>query len=130
MPITTGTIKKSHYQTQIAFGKHKLIADEPVSSGGSDQGFSPFALLASALTSCTCITLRMYADRKAWPLDQIDVESELERDENSNTTIIIRTIRLSGLLSEEQRARLLQIANKCPVHKTLSKTISIQTSLL
>ena len=105
-----------------------IIADEPVDKGGQDKGFSPKELLASALGACTCATLRMYANHKAWDLESIDATVELI-DEPGQTKFI-RKIQLTGDLNEEQRARLLAVANACPVHKILTHTIAIETVLL
>jgi putative redox protein len=104
-----------------------IIADEPVDKGGQDKGFSPKELLASALGACTCATLRMYANHKAWGLESIDAAVELI-DEPGQTKFI-RKIQLTGDLNEEQRTRLLAVANACPVHKILTHTIAIETIL-
>ena len=105
-----------------------IIADEPVDKGGQDKGFSPKELLASALGACTCATLRMYANHKAWALQSIDAAIELI--EETGQTKFIRKIQLTGDLNEEQRTRLLAVANACPVHKILTHTIAIETVLL
>lgn len=105
-----------------------VIADEPVEKGGQDKGFSPKELLASALGACTCATIRMYADRKAWNLEDINVSVEL--NEEVGQTKFIRKITLKGTLDEEQRDRLLKVANACPIHKILSNPIAIETILM
>lgn len=105
-----------------------IIADEPVDKGGQDKGFSPKELLASALGACTCATLRMYANHKAWALESIDAAVELI-DEPGQTKFI-RKIQLTGDLNEEQCTRLLAVANACPVHKILTHNIAIETILL
>ena len=106
------------------------MADEPTDKGGEDLGFSPTEILASALGACTCITLRMYADRKNWDLDSIEVSVTFTRDPEKNESDMKREITLIGALKEDERQRLLQIANQCPIHKTLSNPIHISTSLL
>ena len=121
-------IGKEHYYTQIDTETNEIIADEPIDNGGQDKGFTPSELLASALAACTSITLRMYADRKTWPLDEVNVAVNFERDAESNTSSIKRTIELTGELTEEQKARLMQIADQCPIHKTLSNPITIETT--
>jgi len=105
-----------------------VIADEPVANGGQDKGFSPKELLASALGACTCATVRMYADRKAWNLET--VEAAIELIDEAGQTKLIRKLQLTGNLTEEQRARLLTVANACPVHKILTNTIVIETVLV
>jgi len=125
----TTRIGRDRYYTEIDAGGHPLSADEPVSSGGTDQGPTPYELLAAALGACTCITLRMYVDHKKWDLTEISVslkhrkvharDCETCPESNVQTDRIEREIGLAGNLSEEQRQRLLEIADKCPVHKTL-----------
>src|SRR5688572_27451227 len=105
---------------------NKLVADEPVSLGGKDSGFSPKELLASSLAACTVITLKMYAARKEWPLERVDVEIDLEFDNQKNETRIRRSIVVNGNLSEDQKQNLLSIANKCPLHKILINSINIE----
>lgn len=107
---------------------NRIIADEPVEKGGKDKGFSPKELLASALASCTCATLRMYVEHKGWHLEQVHVRVEMA-EEGEHTTFV-RTIELVGQLDEGQRTRLLNVANACPVHKILTHTIAIETTLM
>ncbi len=104
-----------------------IIADEPVDKGGQDKGFSPKELLVSALGACTCATLRMYADRKGWTLEK--AEAEIELSEENGQTKFIRKLLLSGKLDDEQRTRLLAVANACPIHKILTHSIVIETVL-
>jgi putative redox protein len=104
-----------------------VIADEPISSGGKDKGFSPKELLAAALGACTSATVRMYADRKQWKLDEIKTEVELEWSDATSRTTINRSIEFIGDLDEDQRKRLLAVANACPVHKILTHPIEINT---
>lgn len=106
-----------------------LIADEPLENGGQNSGFSPKELLASSLAACTSATLMMYANHKGLDLQAVNIEIDLERDEDANKTVINRKIVFTGNLSEEQKARLLVVANKCPVHKILSNPIEINTTL-
>jgi putative redox protein len=115
----------AHYACTIRTGRHSLIADEAKSAGGADAGPSPFGLLLSSLGACTAITLRMYADRKHWPLAEIGVS--LSYRSEGETPRIERTIRLDGL-DEEQRRRCLEIAEKTPVTRAL-KGVAIATRL-
>ncbi|MFM9840563.1 MAG: OsmC family protein [Cyclobacteriaceae bacterium] len=125
--MVTATIGKDRFRTEITTGGKTVIADEPEELGGTDVGPAPGEFLMVSLASCTAITLRMYADRKQWPVDKISVEVNFEKVDNK--TIFNREISLEGALDDEQRKRLLQIANACPVHKTLTSPIEIQTSL-
>jgi putative redox protein len=128
--VTVNAItKREKYKTIISSETNQLIADEPISDGGTDLGFSPVELLAGALASCTSITLRMYADRKEWNIDEIKVDVQFSRDTTTNSASFQRTISYVGNLETAQEERLIAIANACPVHKTLSGTISIATSL-
>jgi putative redox protein len=122
-------IGKEHYKTILSSATNQIIGDEPISSGGTALGFSPEELLAASLATCTSITLRMYADRKNWALEKIEVNVIFERDAEKNISNIIREITLTGKLTTEEQQRLLQIANQCPIHKTLSNPINIKTIL-
>ncbi len=125
---------------QIATGKHQLTADEPESVGGTDTGPSPYDLLLAALGSCTSMTVGLYARTKNWPLERVTVwlrHSKIYAADCSECEIkegildrIERDMRFDGPLTAEQRSRLLEIANKCPVHRTLISEINIQTKLL
>lgn len=127
------------YQTEIKAGSHSLVSDEPEDVGGDDAGPTPYDLLLSALGSCTGMTLRMYADRKEWPLDETVVRLRHEKihakdcedceTKEGRIDRIRREIEVNGALSDEQRQRLLEIANKCPVHRTLNSEIDVRSSL-
>ena len=112
-------------------GTHHWQADEPVPLGGADRGPTPHQLLLSALGACTAVTLRMYAARKSWALEEVQVELQFNPDgvPAAGGNDIRRRITVRGALSAEQRERLLQIANACPIHKVLSGPIRIATSL-
>ena len=128
MATIKGSIGRDKYLTQIKGEKHSLIADEPLEEGGTDLGFSPYDLVCAALASCTVITLRMYADRKEWPLDGIEVDIDFDSD-TANGPVFNRSITLLGRLSDEQKKRFLTIANACPVHKLLVSPTKINTFL-
>lgn len=130
MANITAQISRQHFRTILSNGRHEFIADEPTDHGGTDLGFSPNELLCSALAACTCITLRMYADRKQWPLTEVKTMVNIEKSGVQNISNIQRTIRLEGDLNEAQRSRLLDIANQCPIHKTLSHPFLIKTELI
>jgi putative redox protein len=130
---------REHYTTEIVAGGHGLLADEPIAVGGADRGPSPYDLLLAGLGSCTSITLRMYADRKEWPVEEIRVHLTHDKvhaedcahceTREGKLTRIQREIELIGPLSTEQRERLLEIANKCPVHRTLHEEIWVESFL-
>lgn len=134
--VRTGTYG---LQTEIVANGHALIADEPIAVAGTNMGPTPYEYLVASLGSCTSMTLRMYADRKGWPLEAIEVRlkhqkvhaDDCEQCQSPNAKIdqIEREIELVGNLNEEQRQRLLAIADKCPVHRTLHSEIVVKTWL-
>jgi uncharacterized OsmC-like protein len=123
----------------IAAGLHRLRADEPIAAGGTAAGPTPYDLLLAALGACTSMTVSMYARRKQWPLDEVTVRLRHSRTHAEDCAScdagdrkldrIDRELELRGSLGEEQRARLLDIANRCPVHRTLTSGIDIHTEL-
>ncbi|MBS1682180.1 MAG: OsmC family protein [Bacteroidetes bacterium] len=124
-------IGKENYRVEIKTPSgNVVVSDEPIDKGGKNLGPSPNELLAASLAACTSITVRMYADRKGWELQTLDTDVEIERDEAAKKTIITRKIKLTGNLTEEQRTRILAIANACPVHKILTGPIVIDTKLI
>ncbi|PYF72874.1 OsmC family protein [Pedobacter nutrimenti] len=121
-------LDKSHYKTKVFSGGHLIYADEPADLGGTDEGMPPAALLLASLGSCTAITIRMYADRKQYSLEAIKIELAIcSEDQIDKSTTISRQIEFTGSLSQEERQRLLQIADKCPIHKILTNPIKIET---
>ena len=130
MAEVNAVINKEHYTTAIQAGSNNLTADEGIANGGQNMGFNPEELLAASLAACTSITLRMYADRKAFPVDKIHVNIVLARDINTATTSLNRRIIIEGAATAEQKTRMLQIANNCPVHKILTSQIVIKTELV
>ena len=130
--VQTGREK---YTTQIQTNKHSLIADEPSNVGGNDFGPTPYDLLLAALGACTSMTLRMYADRKKWNLETITVHLLHDREHAKDSEaakkidVIERQIEVEGDLTEEQKKRLLEIADRCPVHKTLHNKLEVRTTM-
>jgi putative redox protein len=125
--MTTASIASTHYSVKLQDGRHEFSADEPKDIGGGDTGPAPDELLEAALASCTAITLRMYADRKNWPVAEIDVTVSVERIENK--TVFTRSIQINGGIDEIQRQRLLEIAKACPVSKSLLGEIEINSEI-
>ena len=119
------------YRTEITSSTGNiLIADEPQEMGGKNLGFSPSELLASSLASCTLITIRMYINRKGWNISEINIKIDFEKDDDQNVSIFTRKIEIIGEIDEDQRQRLHVIAEKCPIHKLLTNTIKIKTTLI
>lgn len=120
---------------EITAGAHKLISDEPREAGGTDAGPDPYSLLLAALGACTSMTLQMYAKRKGWPLEKVEVslrnsqihakDCEACVTKEGKISRIERYISLTGPLTEEQKAQLLTLAKRCPVHRTITSEISI-----
>jgi len=138
---TVAEIGRDHYRTDILSNGHALIADEPTDLGGTNQGPTPYGLLLSALGACAAITIRMYADRKNWPLERVHVRLRHERvhaddcecesgDRTGMLDLIKKFVLLEGDLDEKQKARLLQIADRCPVQRTVDNNPVVQTTLL
>lgn len=120
------------YQQTVRAGAHVLVADEPAGMGGADAGPAPYDYLLAALGACTSMTLRMYAERKGLPLRKVTVtlaHEKVEVEGRGRIDRITRRIAVDGELTPEQRERLLEIANRCPVHRTLSGDLDIASSL-
>ena len=129
----TVTDSGTRYALAVTAGRHVLTADEPLSQGGRDAGPSPYEYILSGLGACTLITMRMYADRHKWPLSRAKVELWHEKVPATGGAPTYdrfrRIIYLEGELIEEQRSRLLQIAEHCPVSETLRRVSSVDTTL-
>lgn len=122
---------------EISSDNHQWLADEPKKAGGDDLGPDPYEHLLAALGTCTSMTIRMYANHKGWPLEDVLVQLEHSRhhstdcencgDANSKVETITRTIKLTGPLDGKQHERMMEIANRCPVHRTLESDLRIKT---
>lgn len=131
----TARTGRSRYRTRVDVRGHVFAADEPPALGGTDLGPTPFDLLCAALASCTTITLRMYADRKEWPLEEVSARVAHSRDKEGASpprgeVVDLYTVELTltGDLSDEQRARLVEIAGRCPVHRTLVRSATVRVT--
>ena len=128
---------RGKFLQEVTAGEHEIFSDEPRDLGGDDRGLTPYELLLAGLGSCTSMTLGMYARRKNWPLERVEVELEHEKlhakdcqeceESEGRVDRILRKIRIEGPLDEDQRARLLEIADRCPVHRTLLGKLKIVT---
>ena len=128
------------FSTQMKVGSHQMMADEPTSFGGNNFGPSPYELVSAGLSACTAMTIQMYAKRKNWNVENVEVHTSYGKihaedcndcdNTNSKIDVFNREIKLTGDLDEKQLKRLLQIADKCPVHKTLHATVKVVTKLL
>jgi len=134
--MATVTVRsQENLKQEIIAGKHRMIADEPLDSGGEDEGPDPYSFLIAALGACTSMTLRLYARQKGWDLHSVQVTLKQEKiyandcadceTKDGKIDRIWREITLQGNLSEEQISRLREIARRCPVHRTLTSEISI-----
>lgn len=121
-------IGKDSYTTRIEVGGHALVGDEPARNGGQGAGPAPYEYLLAGLGACTAITLRMYADRKQWPVESVDVTLHLTHGDDG-AMLIRRTLGIGGAVDAAQKARLAEIAEKTPVTLTLKAGMQIDTSL-
>ena len=132
-------IGKTKYKVDMQAGPHQLVGDEPETNGGQDQGPDPYDYLLMSLGSCTAMTVRMYADHKEWPLEEVYVEllhdkvhaEDCEDCDKKKSKIdhIEKDVIVVGDLSEQQRDRLLEISERCPVHRTLKSDIKITSHI-
>ena len=111
--------KRERYTHDVKVGSHNIVADEPTAQGGQDMGPSPQELLAASLASCTAVTMEMYAERKGWNVDGLEVDCRYSPAERGCATNFKLVMKMPAHLSEEQVDRLQTIAAKCPVHRTL-----------
>jgi putative redox protein len=117
------------FRHEVEIREHELLADEPEENGGEDAGPSPQELLAASLASCTAITMEMYADRKGWAVGDLEVNVNYEPAQRGSPTKFEMQVRMPKELPEEQREKLMQIAAKCPVHRTLEGEVMFDESV-
>ena len=127
--VTVSETGLGKYQVEARVGASALLIDEPVSAGGLGAGPNPYALLAAALGACTTMTIRLYADHKRWPLKHVETAVRHSRTALNAKDHFTLDIALEGDLSPEQRARMLEIAERCPVHLTLTRGSEVATKL-
>lgn len=125
--VTVAESGRGRYANDVTVGRHELVADEPESVGGDDLGPNPYDYLCAALGACTSMTMRMYADRKGWALGRVTVE--VDHAKRSGVDVFTRVLHVQGDLDAEQRARLREIADRCPVHRTLEANADIETEM-
>lgn len=124
-------IGREHYASRVNIRNHQLITDEPLDNGGQDLGPTPTELILSGLASCTASTLRMYADKKGWNVEGIDLEVSIaiRKTDTGQISHIDTVLEIMGEVSGEQKERLLEIARKCPLYRLLTNPVEISTSL-
>ena len=125
--VTARPTGKGRFQAEIAFRGGTLLADEPVEGGGGGTGPTPYELLSAALAACTAMTLKLYAERKGWALPPFLVEAAHSRE--AARDLFTRRIAFEGPLDADQKAKLLELADKCPVHRTLMRGFEIATTI-
>ena len=130
MATVTARIERTPYETHLSTGTQVVVVDEPLDVGGQDRGMRPGELLAGALASCTVITLRMYADRKGWPLASVVAHVDYATNPATKRAMFTMKLILNGDLDPAQRMRLLEMAERCPIHQTLANPIDFDTSLV
>ena len=127
------------FRTEVEVGGHRLVVDEPIAVGGADGGPTPYEMLLAGLGACTAMTLRLYADRRNWPLERARISLRHRKvhaqdcvdcvTKPAKMDVVDRVITLEGALTEEQRAKLLEIAERCPVQQTLGSKIQVNTKI-
>lgn len=130
MATITARIERTPYETHLSTDSQVVVVDEPADVGGLDRGMRPGELLAGSLAACTVITLRMYADRKGWPLDSAVVHVDYNSDPLTKRSLFSLKLILNGNLDDDQRARLLEMADRCPIHRALQNPIDFETVLI
>jgi len=130
MKITTATIGKQKFKTELQSRNHIVMADEPLEVGGQDLGFTPTELLESSLAACSTMTIRMYADRKGWDLEKVIIQVGFKRNITTSEVTFKKEIQLFGNLDNEKREKLLEMGSKCPIEKMITGNVRVQSKLI
>lgn len=117
------------FKTEIQAKNHIIVADEPTEVGGQNLGFTPTELLESSLAACSAMTIRMYADRKEWDVQHININVGFKRNIQTHKVIFTKEVEITGNLNEDQRLRLLEMGSNCPIEKMLKGEITVTSSL-
>jgi len=128
--IVIDETKAGTFQVKVIAGSSTFLVDEPAAVGGLDSGPNPYDLLSAAVGACSLMTMRLYADRKKWPLERVRVKVTHQRDGLAGRDRFLREIQLFGALDEAQRARIIDISKRCPVHLTIERGSDVETVLL
>jgi len=129
MAMVKARIGKEKYRMVVETDGQNFVMDEPIGLGGKDLGPDPGELLSASLAACSAATMKMYADRKGWELEEAVVEVDFKKNEATNTTEFSKTISLKGNLDEQQKQKLHEIAGKCPIHRLLTNSIEINSEM-
>lgn len=128
--IVVAETRLGRYQVEARVGSAAILIDEPVAAGGLGSGPNPYNLLGAALGACKSMTIRLYASRKGWPLARVQVDVRHKRADLNARDVFEADVHLEGNLDAQQRARLIEIAERCPVHLTLTRGADVHTVLL
>lgn len=123
-------IGKENYRTVVVSDSHNFVIDEPMTAGGKDLGPNPGELLSAALATCSTATVKMYADRKGWDVDEVQIEVDFKRNLKLDTTTFTKNIKITGDLTDEQIEKLHEISGRCPIHKILTGKIEVKSELI
>ena len=130
MKTTRATIGEQKYKTEIQARNHIIMADEPIDVGGQDLGFTPTELLESSLAACSAMTIRMYADRKGWNLDGVEIKVGFKRNITTNQITFNKEIQLFGQLDNEQLEKLMEMGSKCPIERMITGNVIVESKLV
>lgn len=118
------------YLMNISAGNNSILADEPIAKGGQEKGFNPLEILAASLSSCTTATIKMFADRKEWDLQEVSVQVLFDNETKEGVSQFKKVITLTGNLTDEQKETLHKVAHACPIQKILTGEIQVESELV